>query len=48
VPPSAEPSRSGTPVTFPPPPGLGVVALLQLASLVAAALSPWQLLDPAG
>jgi hypothetical protein len=49
MPPSAEPSRSSSPVLFSAP-GLSVVALLLFvlfASLVAAALFPLQLLDPA-
>jgi len=49
MPPSPEPSRSGAPVLFSAP-GLSVVALVLFvlfASLVAAALFPLQLLDPA-
>ena len=49
MPPSSEPSRSGIPVLFSAP-GLSVVALVLFvlfASLVAAALFPLQLLDPA-
>ena len=49
MPPSSEPSRSGSPVLFSAP-GLSVVALVLFvlfASLVAAALFPLQLLDPA-
>lgn len=46
---SSEPSRSGAPVLFSAP-GLSVVALVLFVlfvSLVAAALFPLQLLDPA-
>ena len=49
MPPSSEPSRSSIPVLFSAP-GLSVVALVLFvlfASLVAAALFPLQLLDPA-
>jgi len=49
MPPSSDSSRSGTPVLLSAP-GLGVVALVLFvlfASLVAAALFPLQLLDPA-
>ena len=49
MPPSSEPSRSGIPVLFSAP-GLSVVALVLFVlfvSLVAAALFPLQLLDPA-
>ena len=49
MPPSSEPSRSGAPVLFSAP-GLSVVALVLFvlfASLVAPALFPLQLLDPA-
>ena len=49
MPPSSEPSRSGSPVLVSAP-GLGVVALVLFVlfgSLVAAALFPLQLLDPA-
>ena len=49
MPPSSEPSRSGAPVLLSAP-GLSVVALVLFvlfASLVAAALFPLQLLDPA-
>jgi len=49
MPPSSEPSRSGSPVLLSAP-GLGVVALVLFVlfgSLVAAALFPLQLLDPA-
>ena len=49
MPPSSEPSRDGSPLLLSAP-GLGVVALVLFvlfASLVAAALFPLQLLDPA-
>ena len=49
MPPSSEPSRSGSPVLVSAP-GLSVVALVLFVlfgSLVAAALFPLQLLDPA-
>ena len=46
MPPSSDSSRSGTAVLLSAP-GLSVVALVLFASLVAAALFPLQLLDPA-